>query len=451
MFKWILKESLLLRCYKTNISTLPMRIPNPKGSSFFVFLRIAGALALGIVLGRYLIPASPLAFDRFSSTQGANDQSSISSASGRQSQTSHSKESARKVTLRPNETTEEQRTILAGILNKGSPVLRTREMLAFIDGLDDNELMEVVETFREAGWVDYNRNEYSLLISAWMSRAPYQAVSYLETHDQDGRTRKMAISAWAAEDPGAAYAAVQGLEDEGLINDWLVGLVEGTARNDPEAALKIVRELDSKETSIQALREVIPEVVVRGQEFASEFMDQISDPKMKKEAAHRIASTMGRRDPEAASDWVNTLDTPELRRDASGVVAEVYAREDLDGAANWVRTLPLDSKGTAAANVARLLTRENPSEAAVWLRQLGNDSSLDNARIRFLQEAGRQDPETALENVATLSRARDQERYYRELLNRWRKQDQNAAVAWANSHSELIPPNVLRSILPRQR
>lgn len=429
-----------------------MPFSNPKAGFFPVVLGTIGALILGVVVGRYLFPSTPEPGS--SAVAPGHDPASGQSGSyapGRESAVSTSKSPARKVTLQPNGTSEEQRNIIAGILNEGSPLHRTREMLAFIDRLDDNEIMEVVETFRESGWVDYNRNEYSLLISAWMSRAPYQAMSYLDTEDQDGWTRKTAISAWAAEDPGAAYAAVQGLEDEGLVNDWLIGLVEGTARNDPEGALEIVREMDSKETSAQALREVIPEVVIRGQEFASEWMDQITDEEMRKEAAHRIASTMGRRDPEAASEWVNTLDNPELRRDASGVVAEVYAREDLNGAKDWVRTLPADSMGTAAANVARLLTREDPGEAAVWLRQLGSDPSLDNARIRFLQEAGRQDPETALENVATLSRARDQERYYRDLLNRWRKQDQNAAVAWANSHSEMIPPQVLRSILPRQR
>lgn len=428
-----------------------MKTPHPKAPFFLPGLAVVGALVLGLGVGRYLIPSTESRSESEIASRmkagGTHDE-----VSPRESgQTSTKNPLARKVSRRPEDTKEEQRTALATILNEGSPLQRTRDLLSFIDSLDNQGIAEVVKTFREAGWVDFNRGEYSLLISAWMTRDPYQAMSDLDKNDPDGWTRKTAISAWASEDPDAAYLAVQGLEDEGLVNDWLVGLVEGTARNDPEGALAIMQEISSKETNLEALREIVPEVVIRGHQFAGEWMQLITDPRLKKEAATRIASTMGRRDPEAASLWAESLDSSELRREASGVIAEVYAREDLDGAKNWVQSLPGDSLGPAASKVARLLTRKDPNEAAIWLRQLGNDPSLDDARIRFLQEAGKQDPETALENVATLSRAQDQERYYRDLLSRWRKDDQDAAVSWATSHSELLPPKVLRSILPRQK
>ena len=428
-----------------------MKTPHPKAPFFLSGLAVVGALVLGLGVGRYLIPSTESRSESEITSRmragGTHDE-----VSPRESgQTSTKNPLVRKVSRRPEDTKEEQRTALATILNEGSPLQRTRDLLSFIDSLDNQGIAEVVKTFREAGWVDFNRGEYSLLISAWMTRDPYQAMSDLDKNDPDGWTRKTAISAWASEDPDAAYLAVQGLEDEGLVNDWLVGLVEGTARNDPEGALAIMQEISSKETNLEALREIVPEVVIRGHQFAGEWMQLITDPRLKKEAATRIASTMGRRDPEAASLWAESLDSSELRREASGVIAEVYAREDLDGAKNWVQSLPGDSLGPAASKVARLLTRKDPNEAAIWLRQLGNDPSLDDARIRFLQEAGKQDPETALENVATLSRAQDQERYYRDLLSRWRKDDQDAAVSWATSHSELLPPKVLRSILPRQK
>jgi hypothetical protein len=105
----------------------------------------------------------------------------------------------------------------------------------------------------------------------------------------------------------------------------------------------------------------------------------------------------------------------------------------------------------AAEGVAKHLARKDPVEAALWLRGLGDDPDLDGARMRFLQEAGRQDPQTALENVATLSRPNDQERYYRDILGRWRKTDQNAAVAWATENSESLPDKVLRGILPKPK
>ena len=412
-----------------------------------------GALIAGLVLGRYLFPEPDSGAHSAPSHAGSDsppgrDRSGRTISQG--GSPSSSRGSAREVTRRPERSPEEQRDALVEILNHGNSLQRTRDMLAFIDGLGNEDFGGVVESFRGAGWVDFNRGEYSLLISAWMNRSPYEALSYLDENDPDGWTRKTAIAAWAVDDPVAAARAIEGLEDDGLVNDWMLGLVEGVARNDPDGALALIDGRAGKETSLQALREIVPEVVVRGPEFASGWIDRISDPEFREAATKGIASTMGRRDPEAASQWVNTLDSPELRREASGIIAEVYAREDLDGAKDWVRELPGDSIGEAASKVARHLTRKDPAEAALWLRQLGSDPSLDPARIRFLQEAGHQDPVTALENVPTLTRAKDQERYYRNILNQWRKEDQDAAVAWAHSHSELIPPKVLRSLLPRK-
>ncbi|MGD1978116.1 MAG: hypothetical protein PVJ98_01880 [Akkermansiaceae bacterium] len=411
------------------------------------------ALLLGFTVGRLVFPADQNLFGSDGSSDSGSFSSSVSVGGDSTNQETKTSSGGvrRGVTQKFSRSPEERREILAEVLNEGNPLTRTREMLDLIDGLSNDELAELVGTFRESGWVDFNRGEYSLLISSWMSRAPFEALAYLDENDPDGWTRKIAVSSWATDDPDAAAAAIEGLSQQGQVNNWMIGLVEGMARNDPERALALVQNLEDGETAEQALREVIPEVVVRGHEFATEWMEQLTNPDLQRDAAKRIASSMGRRDPEAASLWAGRLETSALRQEASGVIAEVFAREDLDGAKNWVLELPEDSVASAASNVARLLTRESPTEAARWLEQLGDAPALDGARVRFLQEAGRQDPETAIEQVANLSRAKDQERYYRDILNQWRRQDQQAAVAWASSHAESIPAKVLRSILPRQR
>ena len=59
---------------------------------------------------------------------------------------------------------------LSDVLNVGNRIERTRQMIAFIDRIDNNEMADIVQNFSEAGWVDYNRSEFSMLISAWMDR-----------------------------------------------------------------------------------------------------------------------------------------------------------------------------------------------------------------------------------------------------------------------------------------
>ncbi len=413
------------------------------------------ALAIGLFLGRQSMTTTASANDA-----GSSESVGSSRASGSPDSPSYIAEARkagrRKVTAGTGSGTDEElihqsMVELADVLNVGNRVERTRQMIEFIDRLEDGEMADIVQNFREAGWVDYNRGEFSMLISAWMDRDPFTAIAFLDENESDGWTRKTAISAWAADSPEAAAAAIQGLEDSGEVNDWVVGLIEGMARNDPEGALLALKDIEDGNTKNQAIREILPEVVIRGAEFAGEWIEQIQEPKLQRDTAKRLASSLARRDPESASDWIRNMTTVATRRDASEVVSEIYAQQDLDGAKLWAESLPQDTMTEAAEGVAKHLAREDPVEAALWLRSLGDDPDLDGARIRFLQEAGRQDPQTALENVPTLSRPNDQERYYRDILNRWRKTDQNAAVAWATENSESLPPKVLKGILPKPK
>lgn len=411
------------------------------------------ALIVGLTLGRQIPAVSSVSGgETAASTQSQSRRANGSPDPGpRERDPSRSGSSRRKSTTHPATRAGTDLSVVSEILNRGSEVERTRELLDLIDHLDQDELAEVVHNFREAGWVDYNRGEYSLLISAWMDRAPFAALDYFQQSETDGWTRKTAIAAWASEDPAGAAAAIDGLEDEGEVNDWVLGLVKGTARNNPDEALAFVLNQTTGETKEQALREITSEVVIRGLDYSSQWLEQVTEPDLKLDAAKRLAGSLARRNPEAASDWVNTMADPGARAEASAVVSEIYAREDLEGAKDWVIGLPEESVGVAAQNVARYLTRKDPAEAANWLRTLGDAPTLDPARIRFLQEAGRQDPMTALDQVSSLSKAKDQERYYRDILYQWRKRDQEAAVAWASTHSELIPPKVLSSILPKSK
>lgn len=340
---------------------------------------------------------------------------------------------------------------LSDVLNVGNRIERTRQMIAFIDRIDNSEIADIVQNFSEAGWVDYNRSEFSMLISAWMDRDPFTAIALLDENETDGWTRKTAISAWAADSPEEAANAIKGLKDRGEVNDWVIGLIEGMARNDPEGALLALKDIEDSKTRNQAIREILPEVVIRGAEFAGKWIEQIRDPNIQRDSAKRLASSLARRDPESASDWIRNMTTVTTRREAAEVVSEIYAQQNLDAAKLWAESLPKDTMTEAAEGVAKYLARKDPVEAAIWLRGLGNDPDLDGARIRFLQETGKQDPQTALENVSTLSRPKDQERYYRDILNRWHKTDGNAAIAWATQNSDFLPAKALKGILPKPK
>ena len=50
-----------------------------------------------------------------------------------------------------------------------------------------------------------------------------------------------------------------------------------------------------------------------------------------------------------------------------------------------------------------------------------------------------------------LSQPALQERYYRDILKSWSKNDKQAAITWAIANSESLPENVLKSIVPKDK
>ncbi|YCM45638.1 hypothetical protein V2O64_06355 [Verrucomicrobiaceae bacterium 227] len=412
------------------------------------------ALSVGLLIGRKTAPDPPaISLHPPASPTGAR---SPQVAAQSRSQPAHggnarSASTAGSFSGSTEERKDEMLVALSDILNTSNRIERSRLLLGFLDKLESEDMENVITGFREAGWVDYNRGEYSMLISAWMDRDPYTAISFLDQNETDGWTRKTAISAWASENPDAAAEAIQELDDEGRVNDWVVGLIEGMARNDPAGALLTLQKLPPGDTRKQAIREMLPEVVIRGTEFAGEWIEQIDEPKLQSDTARNLAHSLARRDPESASDWIKGLTATETRRNASEVVSEVYASQDLDGARTWAESLPMDTLSGAAEGVAKHLTRRDPIEAAQWLQDLGTNPELDGARVEFLREAGKKDPQVALENIHNLSQPAQQERYYRDILKGWSKNDKEAAISWAIANSESIPETVLKSVVPKDR
>ena len=410
------------------------------------------ALGIGIMIGRQQSPSCREV--SVSEDAPATSGASSNKRSGSPSLANQNSSLTRKRSVsspEQHDRIEAARFQMAEILNTSNRVERTRQLIQFIDQLDPSEYEGVVSGFRESGWVDYNRSEYVMLISAWISQDPHSAIDYFEQSEPDGWSRKTAIAAWAAEDPEAAAGAIDGLKDEGDVNDWIVGLAQGMARNDPAGALQTLQRLPADETRKQAIRTILPEVVSRGTDFAGEWVEMIEEPKLQREAATRLARPLADRDPVAAAEWIREINTVGARRDASEVVADVYAANDIEGAKLWTESLPLDTMTEAAEGVAKHLARQDPAEAAQWLQNLGDDPDLDGARVLFLREAGSQDPQIALDSVPTLSKSSDQERYYRDILKTWSKTDKQAAIAWAIDNAATLPPKIVKSIVPKDQ
>jgi hypothetical protein len=333
-------------------------------------------------------------------------------------------------------------TDLRAILDSPSRLDRTQRLLAFLDRLPADQFASVYEEFRNMPGVNLRGSERSLILQAWAERDPHSALSFLQEKGAEDWERETTVAAWAANDPQAAFAWAQTAQDEGDVNNWLLGATRGIAATDPELARDFLAQLEGR-TRDQALNAMRPYVMQYGFDYATAWIAGVGDEEMRDRASRSMARELAESDPAQAAQWNGAMTNVDLRRDVSETVADRWARTDLDSARAWVEQLPEDTKSEAAEGVARRYAQQDPVAAAQWLAGLGNNPDLDGARRIFIEESFRNSPQTSLEFVANLSDQRAQEGYYQRYLGGWMRRDEDAARQWLDSNAQNLPPRIV--------
>jgi hypothetical protein len=331
---------------------------------------------------------------------------------------------------------------LQSIMESTSRLDRTQRLLAFLDRLPSDQFAGVYEEFRNSPGANLRGSERSLILQAWAERDPLSALSFIQEKGGEDWERETAVATWAANDPQAAFAWASTAEDEGDVNNWLLGATRGIAATDPELARDFLGQLEGR-TRSQALDAVTPYVMQYGFDYATSWIAGVGDEGVRNRAAREMARDLANLDPAQAGQWNAAMTDVETRRDISETVADRWARADLPAAREWVESLPEDTKSEAAEGIARRYAREDPAAAAQWLTGLGNNPDLDGARRILIEESFRNSPQTSLEFVSSISDVRAQEGYYQRYLGGWMRQDEAAARQWLNSNAQALPERVV--------
>lgn len=331
---------------------------------------------------------------------------------------------------------------LHAIMESTSRLDRTQRLLAFLDRLPADQFASVYDEFRNSPGANLRGSERSLILQAWAERDPHAALGFLQENGAQDWERETAVATWAANDPQAAFAWASSAEDEGEVNNWLLGATRGIAATDPELARDFLGQLEGR-TRDQALNAIQPYVLQFGFDYATGWIAGVGDEEVRNRASRSMAGDLANINPEQAARWNTAMTDVELRRDVSETVSDRWARTDLASARTWVEGLPENTKSEAAEGIARRYAREDAQAAGKWLAGLGDNPDLDGARRIFIEESFRSSPETSLEFVANLSDQRAQEGYYWRYLGGWMRRDEAAAREWMNGHAQNLPQRVV--------
>jgi len=336
---------------------------------------------------------------------------------------------------------------LQSVLDSASRLERTQKLLAFLDRLPTEQFAEVYAELANSPQADLRGSERSLILQAWAERDPGAAIAYIQDNEGNDWERETVLGTWATSDPQGAIAWALAAEDEGRINNWVLGAMRGVAATNPELARDFLVSMEAGETRERSLRDIQRYVTQFGYDYAESWITGISDGDLQNQAARRLADNLAELDPAKAGSWNASIADTNTRRDVSETVADRWARQDLASARDWVERLPEDTRTEAAEGVARHYARQDPAAAAEWLAGLGSNPDLDGAKRVLIEESFRRDPQTSLEFVANLADERARQGYYSRYLRDWMRRDEAAARSWTEANAGVLPERVVERTL----
>ena len=336
---------------------------------------------------------------------------------------------------------------LVDVMDSPSRLQRIQGLLAMLDRLPDGDFAGVYAEFMAMPGADMRGTERSLILQAWAERDPGAAIAYIQDQGGDDFERETVLGSWAAIDPQGAMAWAMEAQDEGQVNNWVLGALRGVAEGDPELAKTFLAGMEASETRSRALREMQDYVIRNGYDYSEAWISTIADEGLRNEASRRLADELAELDPARAATWNEGIQDRDTRRNVSEDVADRWARTDLNGAVAWVNSLPADTQSEAAEGVARHWARQDPAAAARWLTGLGDNPDLDGARRIYIEEAFRYNPGASLDFVGQLSDERARTGYYFRYLGGWMREDRDAARQWAEANAANLPAPVVERML----
>lgn len=254
----------------------------------------------------------------------------------------------------------------------------------------------------------------------------------LMEHAPAGESFQQAMSGllgqWAQENPREAAAAVMQLPpgrsfahvassvanewvssgaDKTEIFNWLRGLPEGNARDntlntlfsawakgDPTGALRALSSLKPEEKS-NALQGIASGWSRTAPADTAAWVASLPSSPEKNSAMHETINAWARSSPGEAAAFVSRLPEEERTKAMEGMM-QAWASRDTASAADWLQRQPAGrSKDAGLRTLSSQIAKEDPETALIWVNSISNQETRASQMERIAREWLRHDPASA--------------------------------------------------------
>ena len=294
-------------------------------------------------------------------------------------------------------------SILQAAMNSDNPVERMSGFMQAIAMMSVDEFASALDAMKDDLKRGENQREVGLLLYAWAEKDGAAALEYLDELNLGREGYSLygsALSAWGANDPGAATAWAMAKHEgkEGNDNWYMVGVIGGVVQSDPVHAAELAQGIGFGRARGQALETVVEEMTRQGGDVARNWVESLGneDERFRAGAARMVAGELAREDPQAAADWVMGLEMAD-KEQAVATVASEWVRRAPDEAAAWVAGIEdpqLRSQGIES--VVESWTSRDVNAVGTWLGQLPASPEMDGPVRTYAMMVRERDPGGAI-------------------------------------------------------
>jgi hypothetical protein len=252
------------------------------------------------------------------------------------------------------------------------------------------------------------------------------------------REKSIALRALAIE-----WAFTESIDSGEGLKTALVGVAFALSASNPQKATMLANsELDGRERdyALSASASRWAEIDPAG---AAEWASELQNERNSNFVSMRVASAAAEQDPAVAATLISNLKDSRARGWAVSQLASKWFERDPDAAVSWTWTLsdPGDQQ-RAVGSIAQNFARNNPAAAMEWASSIRSAELQKSATSKAIAQWAETEPASAANYALTSIPAGDlQRKAVEQVAREWGRSDRVAATAWIQQ----IPDESLRT------
>jgi len=327
------------------------------------------------------------------------------------------------------------------------PLTRISEFIEVLRELGPDSIEAVRTAFETLPkkWSGASRSqEMQLFFHAWATFAPRDAIDYAQTLDRSETmyATRAALASWAAYDAPAAMKWSEANPDENKKGEYMVGIVQGIATFDLDAASDLLYGMNNTNYRFQAASVLVKNYINEGVGPAMKWADKLpgGDQQLKNIVLNQVASEVAQRNPERCAEWALELKEGEGRKRVIAAVINYWSRSSHEAVAAWVQELPEGgNKYHAIEQMVNQWAWRNPVSTANWLNNFPANKKLDPSIDNFARRIMHKEPATAASWAHSIVNEDRRKKSLDHVFKNWKKSKPTEAEIWAQANApELI-------------